>query len=216
MNARTASPPQSLVEHLFRREAGKLLAVLTRILGLHNLELAEDVVQDTLCQALEVWKYDGVPDNPSAWLMRVARNRALDVIRKHRTERKFAPELSHMLDSEGALAPALMSFFYDHEIRDEQLRLMFSCCTAALPPETQVALILKLLCGFSVREIAAAFLSGEAAMEKRLVRGKQVLKETVPLSVTLQGPSGHDRRLSLKPAPGPVSVNVNVNVSVSG
>jgi RNA polymerase sigma-70 factor (ECF subfamily) len=88
------------MEHLFRRESGRLVAALTRIFGLHNLALAEDVVQDAFCRAIEVWKVRGVPDNPGAWLMAVARHRALDVIRRERTARTFAPEISRMLDSE--------------------------------------------------------------------------------------------------------------------
>ena len=80
-------------DHLFRREAGRMVAALTRVFGVHNLALAEDVVQDAFCRALEVWKFRGVPDNPSAWLMATAKNRALDVLRRERTARTFAPEL---------------------------------------------------------------------------------------------------------------------------
>ena len=89
-----------LTEHLFRRESGRLVAALTRIFGVHNLALAEDVVQDAFCRALEVWKVRGLPDNPSAWLMTTAKNRALDVIRRERTARTFAPELGRLLESE--------------------------------------------------------------------------------------------------------------------
>ena len=88
-----------LSENLFRRESGRLVAALTRIFGVHNLALAEDVVQDAFCRAIEVWKVRGVPDNPGAWLMAVARHRALDVVRRERTARTFAPEISRMLDS---------------------------------------------------------------------------------------------------------------------
>src|ERR1700751_5120247 len=91
-------------EHLFRRESGPMVAVLTRIFGVHNLALAEDVVQDAFCRALETWAFPGVPENPSAWLMTAARNRALDVLRRERTARTFAPELTSHLQSEGTLA----------------------------------------------------------------------------------------------------------------
>src|SRR6202166_832571 len=94
-------------DHLFRREAGRIVAALTRVFGVHNLALAEDVVQDALCRALEVWKLRGVPENPSAWLMATARNRALDVIRRERTARTFAPEVGRLLESEWTAAPAL-------------------------------------------------------------------------------------------------------------
>jgi len=168
-------------EHLFRHQSGRLVAALTRVFGVHNLALAEDVVQDAFCRALEVWKVRGVPDNPAAWLMAVARHRAVDVIRRERTARTFAPEISRMLDSEWTLSPAVHEAFEVHAIRDEQLRMMFSCCDPALPEHTQVALILNILCGFGAAEIAAAFLTGRAAMEKRLSRGKKGLAESARL-----------------------------------
>ena len=164
-----------LSEHLFRRESGRLVAALTRIFGIHNLALAEDVVQDAFCRALEVWKVRGVPDNPSAWLMAVARNRALDVVRKERTVQRFAPELARALESEWTLAPTVDEAFATSTIRDEQLRMMFSCCHPKLTQETQVALVLNILCGFGAHEIASAFLTSRAAMEKRVARGKKVL-----------------------------------------
>ena len=94
-------------DHLFRHEAGRMVAALTRIFGLHNLELAEDVVQDAFCRALEVWKLRGIPENPSAWLMKTARNRALDVLRRERTARTFAPELGRLLQTEWTIANAV-------------------------------------------------------------------------------------------------------------
>ena len=100
-----------LDEHLFRRESGRLVAALTRIFGVHNLALAEDVVQDAFCRALEVWKVRGVPDNPSAWLMATAKNRALDVVRRERTARTFAPEMGRLLETEWTLAPVVDEAF---------------------------------------------------------------------------------------------------------
>lgn len=164
-----------LDEHLFRRESGRMVATLTRIFGIHNLALAEDVVQDAFCRALEVWKFRGVPENPSAWLMTTAKNRALDVLRRERTARTFAPELGRMLESEWTLAPAVEELFEASMIKDGQLRMMFSCCHPRLPEEAQVALMLNILCGFSVDEIANAFLSSHAAIEKRISRAKKVL-----------------------------------------
>src|SRR3954464_4999137 len=117
-----------LSDHLFRQEAGRMVATLTRIFGVQNLALAEDVVQDALCRALTVWKLRGVPDNPSAWLMATAKNRALDALRRERTARTVAPELSRMLDSEWTLAPAAFDLFAAAPIEDDQLRMMFSCC----------------------------------------------------------------------------------------
>src|SRR6201993_1720517 len=132
-------------DHLFRREAGRMVAPLTRVFGVHNLALAEDVVQDAFCRALEVWKFRGVPENPSAWLMATARNRALDVLRRERTARVFAPELARFLESEWTLAPAVDELFSTNAIKDDQLRMMFSCCHPRLAEEAQVALVLHIL-----------------------------------------------------------------------
>ena len=164
-----------LTEHLFRRESGRLVAALTRIFGVHNLALAEDVVQDAFCRALEVWKVRGVPENPAAWLMSVAKHRALDIVRRERTAQAFAPEVGRMLESEWTLVPAIDEAFRVSTIRDEQLRMMFSCCHPRLPEDVQVALVLNILCGFGASEIASAFLTGRAAMEKRIFRGKKAL-----------------------------------------
>src|SRR5277367_7153097 len=164
-----------LSDHLFRREAGRMVATLTRIFGVQNLALAEDVVQDAFCRAVEVWKFRGVPENPSAWLMTSAKNRALDILRRERTARTFEPELARLLESESTLAPAVEELFAADAIKDDQLRMMFSCCHPRLPEEAQVALVLHILCGFSVDEIASAFVSGHAAMEKRITRAKKTL-----------------------------------------
>jgi len=164
-----------LGDHFFRRESGRLVAALTRIFGVHNLALAEDVVQDAFCRALEVWKVRGVPDNPAAWLMAAARHRALDVVRRERTARTFAPELTRWLESEWTLAPVVDESFTSAVIRDEQLRMMFSCCHPSLPEEAQIALILNVLCGFGASEVATAFLTSRAAVEKRITRGKKAL-----------------------------------------
>src|SRR5689334_19733503 len=170
-----------LTEHLFRRESGRLVAALTRIFGVHNLALAEDVVQDAFCRALEVWKVRGVPENPAAWLMSVAKHRALDIVRREQTRRTFAPEIGRMLESEWTLAPAVNEAFAASSIRDEQLRMMFSCCHPRLPEEVQVALVLNILCGFGAVEIAGAFLVSRAAVEKRIARGKKVLAASTRL-----------------------------------
>jgi RNA polymerase sigma factor (sigma-70 family) len=162
-------------DHLFRREAGRMVSTLTRIFGVHNLALAEDVVQDAFCRALEVWKFRGLPENPSAWLMATAKHRALDILRRERTARTFAPELERLLESEWTAAPVIEELFGPNAIKDDQLRMMFSCCHPRLPEEAQIALVLHILCGFSVSEIANAFVSSHAAIEKRISRAKKVL-----------------------------------------
>src|SRR5438034_4272226 len=163
-----------LVDHFFRREAGKMVSYLTRIFGLGGLDLAEDVVQDTLCRALETWSINGPPDNPSAWLMRVARNRAVDLVRRDEQFRYFAPELVYLLrlrEDQPGETPA-----FEKEIQDDQLRLMFSCCHPELSIEAQVTLILRTLCGFSVSEIAHALLASEDSIEKRLGRARKLFR----------------------------------------
>jgi RNA polymerase sigma-70 factor (ECF subfamily) len=109
-----------------------MVATLTRIFGVHNLALAEDVVQEAFCRALEIWKFRGVPENPSAWLMTTAKNRALDVLRRERTARTFAPELTRQLESEWTLAPTVEAEFGAAAIKDDALRMMFSCCSPRL------------------------------------------------------------------------------------
>jgi RNA polymerase sigma factor (sigma-70 family) len=151
-----------------------MVSHLTKIFGLGRLDLAEDVVQDTLCRAMETWPVHGVPENPSAWLMRVARNRAIDLVRRDEQFRYVAPELVHFLKlREGPRGEPLD---FAKEIEDDQLRMMFSCCHPELSTEAQVTLILKTLCGFSVAEIAHAFLSSEDSIEKRLGRARKLFR----------------------------------------
>jgi RNA polymerase sigma factor (sigma-70 family) len=172
---------RALHEHLFRHEAGRMTAALTRIFGTHNLALAEDVVQDAFARALEVWRFQGPPPNPAAWLMTTARNRALDVIRRERTARTFAPELTRLLESEWTVSAVVDETFSSDVMLGQQLRMMFSCCDPGLPEAAQIALMLNILCGFGAAEIAAAFLDSRAAVEKRIARGKKVLAQSASL-----------------------------------
>lgn len=168
---------KAIVDHLFRHESGKLVSVLTKIFGPHNLELAEDVVQDTLLKAFEHWKFHGIPENPSAWLFTAARNKALDVIRRDRHHREFAAEVSPLLKSEYSASPTLLQLVHENEIEDEQLRMMFVCCHPTVGEEGQVALILKTLCGFSVAEIAKGFVTSEETVTKRLYRAREKFRD---------------------------------------
>ena len=177
-----------LVEHLFRHESGKMVATLTRIFGIEHLNLAEDVVQETLSRALQTWPYRGVPENPSAWIMRASRNLALDVIRRQTTFRAKEAEIARLIERD-ASAPETANFS-ENEIADDRLRMMFVCCHPVIPAEAQVALALKTLCGFSVMEIGRAFLTSEAAIAKRLTRAKQKIQEAripfeIPVGVEL-------------------------------
>lgn len=151
-----------------------MVSYLTRLFGLGRLNLAEDVVQDTLYQALETWSMQGLPDNPSAWLMRVARNRAIDLIRRDDHFRNFTPELRLLLqDGDHTEEPVS-----EQEIQDDQLRMMFACCHPGLSTEVQITLILKTLCGFSVAEISSALLVSADSIEKRLGRARKFLRES--------------------------------------
>jgi RNA polymerase sigma factor (sigma-70 family) len=164
-----------LVSHLFRHEAGKMAAVLTRMVGLRELQLAEDLVQDTLLQALHVWKIKGIPENPTAWLYTVAKRKAIDVIRQRNTHAHIEAELAKAFRSEWTLAPTINRLF-DDEIEDSQLRMMFACCHPSIPYESQIALVLKTLCGLSISEIAHSFLTQDETITKRLYRAREKIR----------------------------------------
>ena len=177
----TSSPPageiSQLAEHLFRHEAGKLVSVLTGIFGIERLQLAEDVVQEALIRALQTWPYYGVPKNPAAWLTQTAKNLALDLIRREKSFQEKQPEIITFVEQWSENADAVDAPLLDGEIKDDRLRLMFACCHPLVAQESQTALALKTLCGFSPAEIANAFLTSEAAVEKRLVRARQRIRE---------------------------------------
>jgi RNA polymerase sigma factor (sigma-70 family) len=163
---------RQLAGHLFRREASRMVSSLVRVLGVRHLALVEDAVQDALVRALETWSLLRAPEDPSAWLMRAARNRAIDLLRRQAHQGPLAPDLVEALE---ASPPGPEGEGEEHALADDELRLMFSCCDPALSGPAQVSVILKYLCGFSVREIAQAFLSSEAAVEKQLFRGRRAL-----------------------------------------
>ena len=157
------------LDQLFRRQYGQMVAALTRIFGSAHLDLAHEVVQDAMVRALQHWPYHGVPENPSGWLFRAARNRALDLIRRDRSFAGLQQELVRVLPAEDDTAPRAFG--------DDQICLLFLCCHPELSPEARVALTLKSVCGFSVAEIARAFFADEAAIAQRLVRAKRTIRE---------------------------------------
>jgi RNA polymerase sigma factor (sigma-70 family) len=180
----SASPSHQLVDHLFRNESGKMVAVLSRLLGLQNLQTAQDIVQDTLLQAMNSWAFGKVPDNPAAWLHRVAKNKAIDFLRREKTFRDISPQYAHLLQSEYTLTPLINNLFLENEIPDSQLRMMFACCHPSIPEESQIALTLKTLCGLSVTEIARAYLISDETIAKRIYRAKEKIKtEKIELDV---------------------------------
>jgi len=171
-----------VVEHLFRHEGGKIVSTLTGIFGLEHLSLAEDVVQEALARALKTWPFHGVPHNPTAWIMRAARNLALDVVRREKVFRDKEGEIVRLMEREPAAPDATVAA--EHEITDDRLRMLFVCCHPLIPAEAQVALALKILGGFSPAEIAAAFLTTEAAISKRLTRARAKIRDAkIPFTV---------------------------------
>ena len=168
-----------LVDHLFRHEAGKIVPVLTRLFGPSNLDLAEDVVQDALVEAMEHWEYEGVPDNPAAWLHRVARNKALNMLRRENYQREYRSHASRLFQSEMLTETNLDQLFSEQEIQDDQLRMIFTCCHPSISTDSQIALALKTLCGFSIPEIAKAFLTPEENIRKRLTRARQSIRDEI-------------------------------------
>ena len=165
-----------VVDHLFRYQAGQVVASLTRIFGAEHLDLVEDVVQDTLIKALRVWPFRGIPDNPAGWIMRTAKNGALDVLRREKSLRDKQEEIARLPE----YSPTRVEEHGDwneQELGDDQLGMMFMCCHPALSRPARVALTLKTLGGFGVPEIARAFLVEETTIAQRLVRAKRTLRE---------------------------------------
>ena len=161
-----------LVDHFFRHESGRLVSLLTGALGARNLDLIEDVVQSALTRALQSWSRNGIPDDPAGWLYRVARNAAIDSLRRDQRWEKVRERIWESAEASLPEEP-----LFEGEFADEQLRMLFLCCHAELPAESQVALALKTLCGFDVREIAPALLTSEANIQKRLTRAKERLRQ---------------------------------------
>jgi len=168
-----------------------MVAHLTRLFGPAHLELAEETVQEAMLRALQTWPYQGVPENAGAWLFRVAHNIAIDAVRRNRTlgEKTGAviAELSH-----SASAPD--DPYLEDQLRDDELRMIFMCCHPEIPRAARVALSLKTVGGFGVREIARAFLADDAAIAQRLVRAKRQIREG---RLTLDMPRGAELRLRL-------------------
>src|SRR5687767_14744236 len=185
MNA--SSETGLLLEHLFRHQAGRMVARLTRLLGPAHLDLAEETVQEAMLRALQTWPYRGVPENPAAWLFRVAHNAAIDAVRRsHAFHDKTEAIVADL--SRSALStpddPAT-----ENQLRDDELRMICMCCHPEISRDASVTLSLKTVGGFSVREIARAFLVEDAAIAQRLVRAKRQIREK---QLTLHMPHGRD------------------------
>ncbi|HEU4385230.1 MAG TPA: RNA polymerase sigma factor [Anaeromyxobacteraceae bacterium] len=183
------------VHAVWRIESARLVAGLARLV--RDLGLAEDLAQDALVAALESWPESGVPDNPGAWLMAVARHRAIDALRRGRRVERKHQQLGRETDSEGQAAAPDLDAALDDDVGDDLLRLVFTCCHPVLSPEGRVALTLRLLGGLTTSEIARAFLVPEATVAQRIVRAKRTLAETrVPFEVP-RGPERAERLASV-------------------
>lgn len=158
----------AVLDRVVRRERGRLIADLVRQLGNRNFALAEDVAQEALIRAMSTWPYRGMPDNPSAWLARVARNLALDHLRRQRHEAGEPKRASITRDSGSAV--------FEAQVNDPELRLILLCCHNELSELERLTLTLRLACGFTTREIAGVFLAGGSAIGQRIARAKRTLR----------------------------------------
>ncbi len=174
-----------LIPHLFRKEYGKIVSVLVRYWGINHLEAAEDIASETFVTAVQTWVYRGIPVNPAAWLYQVAKNKARNYLKREQIFRSDVyPEIRNRLD---ASEQPDLDLSVD-SIRDSQLRMMFAISHPSMAPESQIALSLRILCGFGIEEIAAAFLTNKETINKRLLRAKQKLRSQ-PALLEAPGPA---------------------------
>jgi RNA polymerase sigma-70 factor, ECF subfamily len=166
---------RALVDHLFRHQAGRMIATLTRIFGPRHIDLAEEVVQEALIKALQQWPYRGVPENPLAWIIQVAKNRALDLLRREASLREKSEEIVRAFSAQEEFANRRNESL--PELFDDTLGMIFMACHPAIPREGRLALTLKTVGGFGVSEIARAFLAKEPTVAQRLVRAKRLIRD---------------------------------------
>jgi len=175
-----------LTEHLFRIEYGKIVSVIIKFLGVDNLKIAEDITQETFYKAVKFWQHNGIPPNPKAWLYVTAKNECLNRLKRIKQQRNYENESRHSASDNLKLEDLVFS---DQVISDEQLRMMFVCCHHSISKDAQLSLILKILCGFSIAEIASAFFTSSETVNKRLVRARRKLREneiSIKLSTNIE------------------------------
>lgn len=180
------------ISDLYRTDSARIIAVLTRVFGLHNYALVEDVLQEAFGKALINWKTHCIPDNPSSWILKTAKNAAIDTIRAQKTRTKFAPDITQLLESEWSLNNTIEHEFSEQNINDDELSMLFVCCHQDISPENRIPFILQTLCGFSINAISRALIIPESTVKKRLLRTKEKLKHC-----TLQLPERTQRLKAL-------------------
>ena len=180
-----------LLEHLFRREAGRIVAWLAGLLGSTYLQLAEDAAQEAMLRAVQTWPFQGIPEKPEAWLFRTAHNYAISSVRRGVVFKGKADELVAALETG---AQPVLDLDAEQSLRDDELRMVFMCCHPKLAPDAQVALSLKLVGGFSTEEITRIFFSEQKTIAQRLVRAKRLIREH---KLALAMPSGNELKQRL-------------------
>ncbi len=184
----TKEHSRELTEHFFRNEYGKIVSVITKYIGTENVETAEDIVQETLLKAVDYWQHNGIPKNPQAWLYTTAKNLTLNILKRKKYQKKYESEIEkNTLELETLHISEDLIF-------DEQLKMMFVCCHSSISENSQIALVLKILCGFSISEIANAFFSTNETINKRLVRGRKQLRKN---NIIFELPKNINKNLSI-------------------
>lgn len=182
---------QTLIPKLFRTEFRKITSVLCKYLGIRNIEAAEDIVSDTFLLALEIWPYKGLPENPTAWLYTVAKNKTKNYINRNNIfSENVAPNIQSSTDGN----PEFEIDLSGKNITDSQLQMMFAICHPSIPKESQIGLALRILCGFGIDEIANALLTGKETINKRLFRAKEKLRAE---NVRIEFPSENEIKARL-------------------
>jgi len=181
----------ALIPHLFRTESRKIVSVLGRLLGMQHIDMAEDIAAETFLAAMETWPFKGVPENPTAWLYSVAKNKAKNYLTRHHVfTEKIVGEIKNNLPGITEIEIDLS----DKNITDSQLQMLFAVCHPSLSAESQIGLALRILCGFGIDEIATALLSNKETITKRLLRAKEKLRSE-KMSIELPHNAEIDARL---------------------
>jgi RNA polymerase sigma factor (sigma-70 family) len=175
---------QELIPHLFRTEFTKITTVLCKLFGIEHIEIAEDIAGETFLSALETWTYKGIPENPTAWLYSVAKNKAKNHLHRNNLfTGKIVPEIKHAISGIQEMEIDLS----DKNISDSQLQMLFAICHSSISAEAQIGLSLRILCGFGIEEIANAFLTNKETINKRLSRAKEKLRlENVQIELPVE------------------------------